>query len=92
MILIPNGKYYFFSFSSLSFCKRVEELSKHFTQCTSTTTPTNLKSVCLFMEKCFNETSMDETERRKISFFVFSRHPVTEFEDIFKKGVFEMKL
>jgi hypothetical protein len=93
MILTSGGKYHFFSFSSLSFCERVQELSKHFIEVTSTTsTPTNLKFVCLFMEKCFKETPMDESDRTRIKFFVFSRHPVTELEDICKKGVFEMKL
>jgi hypothetical protein len=100
MILTPGGKYQFFSFSSLSFCERVQELSTHFatftksttTTTTTTTTTSHLKSVCLFMEKCFNETTMDESDRTRIKFFVFSRHSVTELEDICKKDIFEMKL
>lgn len=101
MILNKNGKYHFVSLQSTTLCDRVQELSKKVseaqTQTQSTTTPNstpaaNLKSVCLFMEKCFNETDMSETSRDNIKFFVFSRQPSEVLENICNKNIFELKL
>jgi hypothetical protein len=96
MILNPNGKYQFVPFSLQTFCERIQELSNKISTSTSTATTTAnaipLKALCLFMEKCFNETLMDESERTRIKFFVFCRHPMAELEDIRKKVVFDLKL
>lgn len=102
MLLNATGKYHFVSLQSIPFCERVQELSKKVSEAqspyTTTTTPTtstpsaNLKSVCLFMEKCFKETTMSETDKSTIRFFLFSRQPPAVLDDICKTNVFELKL
>lgn len=101
MILMPSGKYQFFSFSTDSICERIKQLSKTIepsttststSTSTSTTTETNLRSVSIFMEKCFSDTSMNETERETIKMIVFSRHTSSSLKEIFKNNLFELRL
>jgi hypothetical protein len=107
MVLLQSGKHKFFSFSKSDgsqpqpqpqpFCERVQELSKiikdtsNLPQSAPTDSSSHLKQICRFMEKCFDETEMNEKERKSIRFFVFSRQPLSNLQEIFKRDIFELR-
>jgi hypothetical protein len=107
MVLLQSGKHKFFSFSKSEgsqlqsqpqpFCERVQELSKiikdtsNLPQSAPTDSSSHLKQICRFMEKCFDETEMNEKERKSIRFFVFSRQPLSNLQEIFKRDIFELR-
>ena len=102
MVLSRIGTYQFLSFSSLNVCDRVKQLSILVEQVARNSNQqkyekqqsnkmNDLKSVSFFMEKCFKDTEMDETEREMIKIFVFSRHLKTELKEVFNNNIFELK-
>jgi hypothetical protein len=93
VILNSDGKYRFVAFSSSDFCDRLLEVSgKIVSSAAARTDLSPLQTVSLFMDRCYRETVMSESDREKIKILVFSRAPVKELETIFPGGLFQLKL
>jgi hypothetical protein len=93
VILNSDGKYRFVAFSSSDFCDRLQEVSVKIVSSPAVRPDLSpLQTVSLFMDRCYRETNMSESDRKKIKILVFSRVPVKELETIFPRGLFQLKL
>jgi hypothetical protein len=102
VMLNSTGKYQFVAFTSTNFCDRLQELTAKMPSSSKKSTspaPTqqqpplsHLRTVSLFMDRCYRETLMSDSDREKIKIFVFSRVPVKELQTIFPQGLFQLKL
>ena len=107
VILNSKGKYQFLAFSSSDFCNRIGEIHQRCKKIgpeSSNPTPSpspspppslslsHLQTVSLFMDRCYRETIMSDSDREKIKILVFSRAPRKDLLTIFPPGLFQLKL